>query len=140
MNDMLDKTESLVNKETLVNIVKPRVVVISRCESILEHAVESLTANNDREWMILRASESQDLADLVQNVEETNPNIVIIPQNKRGYDERLSTRLMQDCPKLKKVILVSLSENLLEVYCKQKIQVNSVEDLFSEVETQFSKL
>lgn len=139
MSDMLDKTESLVNMEPLVTIVKPRVVIISRRESILEYAVESLTAN-EREWMILKASESQNLADLVQNVEEANPNIVIISENERSYDERLSTQLMQECSDLKKVILVSLSENLLEVYCKQKIRVNSVEDLFSEVENHFSKL
>ncbi len=139
MNDVSERMENLVNMETLVNIVKPRVVVISRRESLLGRAVEYLTTD-EREWMILRVSESRNLADLVQKVEEANPTIVIISQNECGYDEQLSTRLMQACLELKKVILVSLSENLLEVYCKQKIQVKSVQDLFSEVENQFSKL
>ena len=139
MNAILDGTESWVNVKNLVNAVKPKVVVISRHESLLGRAVEYLTAD-EKEWMILKVSESQNLADLVRKVEEVNPNIVIISWNERGYDERLSTQLLQDCPELKKVILVSLSENLMEVYGKQRIQVKSVEDLFSEVENQFSKL
>ena len=114
------------------NIVQPRVVVISRCESLLGRAVEYLAAD-EKKWMILKASESRNLADLVQKVEEANPQTVIISQNERGYDERFSTRLMQACPELKKVILIILSENLMEIYSKQSIQVKSVEDLFSVV-------
>ena len=137
MSNILDKTECLVNMENLVTIVKPKVVVISRRESLLGRAVEYLTAD-EKEWMILRAFENQNILDLIQEVQRANPNIVIISQNERGNDERFSTQLLQACPELKKVILVSLSENLMEVYCKQKIQVKSTQDLFSEVENQFS--
>jgi hypothetical protein len=72
-------------------------------------------------------------------MENANPSIVIISQDELGYDEQLLARLNQDCPQVKKVILVSLSENLMEVYSKQKIRVESVQDLFSEVENQLSK-
>ena len=106
--------------ENLVNVVNPNVVVISRRESLLGCAVEYLTAD-EKDWMILRVSESQDLGDLVQMLEEANPNIVVISQDELGHDERLLERLNQDCPQVKKVILVSLSENLMEVYSKQKI-------------------
>ena len=141
MNDILDGTESWVNAKSLVNAVKPnpRVVVISRRESLLGRAVEYLTAD-EKEWMILRVSESQDLGELVQKVEEANPNIVIISQDEHDYNERLLARLNQDCPDVKKVILISLMENFMEVYSKQKIQVKSVQDLFSQVENQLSKL
>ena len=124
--------------ESLVNIVKPRVVVISRRESLLGRAVEYLTAD-EREWMILRVFDGQNTPDLIQKVKEANADIVIISLDERAYDQRFSTQLLQACAELKKVILVSLSENLMEVYCKQKIQVNSVQDLFSEVESEFSK-
>jgi hypothetical protein len=60
--------------------------------------------------------------------------------NERADDEQFSIRLMQACPELRKVILLSLSENLMEVYCKQSIQVNSVDDLYSAIEEQFSNL
>jgi hypothetical protein len=138
MSDILDKTECLVNNmENLVTVVKPKVVVISRREGLLGRAVEYLTVD-EKEWMILRAFDNQNILDLIQEVKRANPNIVIISQNERGNDERFSTQLLQACPELKKVILVSLSENLMEVYCKQKIQVKSTQDLFSEVENQFS--
>jgi Zn-dependent M32 family carboxypeptidase len=120
-------------------LVNTKVIVISRRESLLGRAVEYLTAD-EKEWMILRVSDSQNLEDWIQKVEETDPNVVIISQDELGYDEHLLARLNQDCPQVKKVILVSLSENLLEVYSKQKIQVKSVQDLFSEVENQLSKL
>lgn len=131
--------ESLVNVENLVNIVKPKVVVISRCESLLGCAMEYLTAD-EKEWMIVRVSESRDLGDLVQKVETANPNIVIISRDELDYGERLLAQLNQNCPQVEKVIFVSLSENLMEVYSKQKIQVKSVQDIFSEVDNQFSKL
>lgn len=138
MSAVLDTTGSLVIMESLVNIVKPRVVVISRRESLLGRAVEYLTAD-EREWMILRVFDGQNTPDLIQKVKEANADIVIISLDERAYDRRFSTQLLQACAELKKVILVSLSENLMEVYCKQKIQVNSVQDLFSEVESEFSK-
>ena len=136
-----ERTENLVHMENLINVnhEKPKVVVISRHESLLGRAVEYLMAD-EREWMILRASTDQNSADLVQKVEEVNPAVVIISQDERAKDEQLSMRLLQGCLELKKVILVSLEENLLEVYCKQKIRVKSVNDLFSEVENQFSNL
>ena len=133
MSDVLDKTENLVN------IVKPKVVVISTRESLLGCAVEYIAAD-EREWMILRASDSQNVQDLIQKVEEVNPTIVIISQDEQANDEQLSMRLLRACPKLKKVILVSLEENLIEIFCKQKIQVKSVQDLFLQVENHFSNL
>ncbi len=125
--------------DNLVIATHPNVVVISRRESLLGRAVEYLTAD-EREWTILRVSENQDLGDLVQKVAEANPDIVIVSQDELDCDQRLLAQLNQDCPKVKKVILVSLSENLMEVYSKQKIQVKSVHDLFSEVENQIVKI
>lgn len=136
---IFDTHGSLGDVEDLVHPIKPKVVVISRRDSLLGCAVEYLTAD-EREWVILGISENQVLEDLVRKVEKANPQIVIISQGEFGNDAQLSIRLMLDCPELRKVILVSLSENLMEVYWKQKIQVSRVEDLFSEVENQFSKL
>jgi hypothetical protein len=132
-------SDVMKNMENLASIVKPRVVVISSCESLLGRAVEYLTSD-EKEWMILRAFESRNLAELVQKVEQANPNIVIISQVERDFDEQFSMQLIKACPELQKVIFVILSENLMEVYCRQRIQVNSTQDLFSVVENQFSKL
>ena len=139
MNDFVNKTESLPNAENLVNEVQPKVAVVSRHESLLGCAIENLVGGY-REWTFLQSSEDQNVKDLVQKVKEANPDIVIVPQNELAYDGQLLMRLSQDFPELKKVIFVSLSENLLEVYSKQTLQINSVQDLFSEVENQFSTL
>ena len=136
---IVDSKEGPLRMKNSAGVVNPKVVVISRRESLLGRAVEYLTAD-ETEWMIIRVSESQDLGDLVRKVEEANPDLVIISQDELEHDARLLARLNQDCPAVNKVILVSLSENLLEVYSKQKIQVKSVKDLFSEVENQLSKL
>ena len=136
---IVGQMESLLRMENSIGVVNPKVVVISRRESLLGRAVEYLTAD-EKEWMILQVSESLDLGCLVQKVEEAHPDIVIISQDEPGHDEQLLARLHHDCPAVKKVIVVSLSENLLEVYSKQKFQVESVKDLFSEVEKQMSIL
>ncbi|MEK6753239.1 MAG: hypothetical protein AABZ00_13360 [Chloroflexota bacterium] len=117
--------------------VKPKVVVISRRESLLGCAVEYLTTD-EKEWMVLLVSECHTIPDVSRKVAEANPNIVILSRKERGYDEHLSAQLLQDCPELNKVILVSLSENFMEVYGRQRIQVKSVEDIYAVVDDQFS--
>ncbi len=133
----LYKTGSLVNVENLMISVKPKVVVISRRESLLGCAVEYLTTD-EKEWMVLLVSECHTISDVSRKVAEANPNIVILSRKERGYDEQLSAQLLQDCPELNKVILVSLSENFMEVYGRQRIQVKSVEDIYAVVDEQFS--
>lgn len=121
--------------ENLLSTIKPRVLVISRCESLLGIAVESL-AVDAKDWMVLRTYEGETTADLIEKVNEVNPGIVIIPQNDVEMDDPLFIRMLQDCTGIQKVICFSLQENALEVYCKRKIQVDSAQDLFLEVDNQ----
>ncbi len=123
--------------DNLIDGSKPKVVVVSRRESLLGRAVEYLTADG-REWVILRAVDSQSAADLVKKVEEASPDTVVISRDEHTNDQRLFVQLLRDCMGLKKVVVVSLQENMIEVYCKQRIQVKSAQDLFSEIEKQFS--
>jgi len=113
-----------------------RVLIISRHESLLGRAVEHIVTE-EREWMVLRVSDNEDVTDVVRKVDEAGPNIVVISQDEPANDERLSMLVLQDCLTVKKVIIVSLSANEIEVYHKQKIQVKSPQDLFLEVERQF---
>lgn len=137
MSDILNCAERLVNMEDLVSVAHPRALVISRRESLLGRAVEYLTTD-EREWMVLNASEFHNTAELLQKVDELHPAIVVISNDGHSNDGQLSMRILQGCRDVEKVITVSLQENMIEVYSKQKIQVRSAQDLFSEVENQFS--
>ncbi|MBI5353041.1 MAG: hypothetical protein HZB50_10415 [Chloroflexi bacterium] len=121
--------------ENLSGTTKPRVLVISRCESLLGIAVESL-AVDEKDWMVLRIYEGEITGDLVEKVKELDPGIVIIPQSDTEIEDPLFMRILQDCVGIQKMISFSLQENTLEVYCKRKIQVKSSQDLFSEVDNQ----
>ncbi len=64
---------------------------------------------------------------------QVKPDVVIICQEDCAGDMPLSMQLLQGRPGLK-VITVSLENNSVEVYNKQKVWVNEVADLLSVVE------
>jgi len=125
----------LIKAENSIDIVNPRVLVISRRESLIGTMLERLIPI-EKDWMVLQVSEDQKVVDLIQKVNEKNPNIVVVPQDEYISDEQLFLRFLQDCSEIKKVITVSLQENKIEVYCKQKVQIKSSQDLLSEVNKQ----
>ncbi|HNK63145.1 MAG TPA: hypothetical protein PLE14_03795 [Anaerolineales bacterium] len=135
MNE-LDVAKRLFNAEYIVDTMKSKVLVISRHESLLGRAVEHIVTE-EREWMVLRASDDDNVMDIVRKVDEAGPNIVVISQDEPANDERLSMLVLHECLTVKKVIIVSLNANEIEVFYKQRIQVKSPQDLFLEVERQF---
>ncbi len=117
----------------LLNEIKPRVLVVSRRESLLGQTVEHLVPD-EMEWKVLRTSQEQCLEELLQKLDKESPNIVIISQDDYMNDKQLSLRMLQECTETRKVIMVSMEKNLIEVYSKQKVKVESLQDLFTAVE------
>ena len=138
MNAPLFK-ESIGCMEIHCDTKRPRVLVISRCESLLGIAVESLVAN-EKEWMVLRTFEGENTRDLIEKINQVNPSIVIIPQDDPEIGDQFLVRMLQGNDEGRKVISLSLQENLLEVHSKRTVQITSTQDIVSEVERQLSHL
>ena len=123
--------------DNLLGIKKPKVLVISRGESLLGVAVESLV-DEMKSWVVLRTYVGDDPADLVRKVNEADPSVVIIPQSDTELDDPLFIRMLQGCSGIRKVISISLQENMLDIYCKQKTNIRSTQDIFLEAEKQLN--
>jgi DNA-binding NarL/FixJ family response regulator len=108
-------------------------VILWGREDVLGHAVE-LFLNTCKEWEVIRISDKRSSEDLIQQVEKANPNVVILYQGDCASQTDLPMRLMQDHPGLK-VIMVSLENNSMEMYHRQKIYIKEVSDLLAFVES-----
>lgn len=111
---------------------KPRTVILWGREDLLGRAVELLLTNR-KKWEVIRISDNNRLDTLFQEVERVDPNVVIIYQGDCASDTQIPAQLLQGRPGLK-VITVSLENNSMEVYNKQKVLIKDVSDLLSVLE------
>jgi DNA-binding NarL/FixJ family response regulator len=114
-------------------VTKSMKVILWGREDVLGSAVE-LFLNTCKEWEVIRISETQNSEDLIQQVEKVAPHVVILYQGDCASQTDLPMLLIQDHPGLK-VIMVSLENNSMEMYHKQKIYVKEVSDLLTFVES-----
>ena len=110
-------------------MAKSKTAVLWGSEDILISSIESILSSN-KEWEVVSLSKEEDIDVLIQTVESTHANIVIMQQPENGDPSFLPMKLIKDIPSLK-VITVNLGNNSMEVFCKQKIWVKDVSDLIS---------
>jgi len=96
--------------------------------SYIEHF---LTTQKD--WTVINLSIEQKLETVIEVVDEVNPNIVIIQMGERTDASGAPTILLRDHPDLQ-VITLSLNNNLMEIYSKQDILIQSATDIISVIE------
>ena len=81
-------------------------------------------------------SNKEDLDALILAVETTQPDIVIIHQECHALINLIyRCNSLQDHPAIK-VIMISLENNMMEVYSKQKILVKQASDLITVIENE----
>lgn len=120
-------------RQKKVTVMKTsRTVILWGREDMLGRGVE-LFLNTRKEWEVIRISDKHDARFLVREVERVQPDVVIIYQGDCASETNLPAQIITNQPNLK-VILVSLENNSIEVYNKQKILVTELSDLFSIVE------
>ncbi len=112
---------------------KTKTVILWGREDTLGKGV-GIFLNARKGWEVIRITEEQDARFLLQEVERVNPNVVIIYQGDYASETGVPAQLVTSHPGLK-VITVSLENNSIEVYNKQKILVKDVSDLLSVVES-----
>jgi hypothetical protein len=110
-------------------VTTSKTVVLWGSEDILIASVESILASK-KEWEVVSLSNKEDIDTLVQAVETTHANIVIMQRGEHSDPTILPMQLIKDLPSLR-VITISLENNSMEVFSKQKIWVKDVSDLIS---------
>jgi DNA-binding NarL/FixJ family response regulator len=111
-----------------------KMIVIWGSENILSSSIELFLADK-ADWKVVRISNKEDLDALILAVEATKPDIVIIHQGCHADPTNLPLQWLQDHPAIK-VITISLEDNLLDVYSKQKKKVKQASDLISVIENE----
>lgn len=84
-------------------------------------------------WDVVHVSFEKNLESLIQLVNRVNPEVVIIQLGEHSGNSNVPAILSQYHPNLK-VITLSLNNNLMEVYSKQNVLVESIADFISIVE------
>jgi DNA-binding NarL/FixJ family response regulator len=115
-----------------VMMMKSKMVVLWDSEDILSSFIE-LFLSSKADWKIVSVSTKEDLSALILASETTQPDIVIIHQGRHNDPTNLPLQLLQDHPAVR-VITISLEDNLMDVYSKQKVMVRQASDLISAIE------
>lgn len=111
---------------------------------VLAQAME-IFLKKEETWEVIRIPADQGLDSLVEQVQKTRPDLVILHQGKGGDPADPLLRLLQEQPELKvigdqpesKVIVVSLENNVVQVYSKHSITVRRASDLLSIIEDRY---
>lgn len=109
-----------------------RSILIWGNDNILSSSIE-LFLDAQGDWDVVNLPGEDDLAILIQAVETTQPDIVIINRKWRSSQIDLPLRFLKDHPGIK-VITVNLEDNALEVYSKQEFMVKQTSDLIAVIE------
>jgi hypothetical protein len=122
---------------------KPKTVILWGPNDLLTKAMEMfLTTGETDQWDVIRFPADQCISSLVDEVQKTRPDLVILCQAQPVDDSDPLIRLLQEQPELKvianqpesRVIIVSLENNVMQVYSKRSITVRQVSDLLSVIE------
>ena len=102
-------------------------------DDLLSSSVELfLTAQQG--WDVHNVSHQGNLETLIQVVDKVNPDVIVFNQDNSIGDPDLPTTILKNHPGLK-VIGISLENNIMEVYCKQNVLIESVSDFISVIKT-----
>lgn len=86
-----------------------------------------------KDWDVVNIPNKMGTDYLIRQVEAAQPDVVVMYLRKHPNSSRVTMQLFYACPELT-VIMVNPQENLMEVYNKQRVPVQNVEDLISVVD------
>lgn len=134
----------MVTKMNLNELIEPekpdpeptrtRKAVLWGREDLLSRAI-SLFLETRMTWDVIKVSSDGNVDGLIQKIGRVKPDVVILCQETVDGDSALPLRVLVDEQHCLKVVTLSLENNLMQVYSKQKIMIQGVADLFSVVES-----
>ena len=86
-------------------------------------------------WEVIHVSIEKDLEDIYQIAGNIEPDVVVVQGENCSSDLKALALLFHGNPALK-VISIDMKSNLLEIYSKQNVQVQSAVDLITAIEAQ----
>ena len=125
-------------------MTKPKTAILWGRDDLLAQAMEFFLKAGEI-WEVIRIPADQGICSVVEKVQRIKPDVVILYQGKYGDDSDPLMKLIQDQPELRaiadqpelKVIIVSLENNLMQVYSKYSIMVREASDLLSVIEDRY---
>ena len=124
----------LENRPGNIEMHKPKTVLLWGQNDLLTKAMEMfLTAGESETWEVIKLPAEQGISGLVEQVQEIKPDLVILYQAGPVDDENELGKLIQHQPHLR-MIIVSLENNVMQVYSKRSITVQQVSDLLAVIE------
>ena len=119
------------------NMKMSKVILLCGQDDVLSSYVEHfLTTQNG--WRVVHVSINQEREALIKAVDKINPDVVILQLGNRDSYPSLPASLLRDHPTLK-VFTLSLDDNVLEVFSKKNILIESADDLISAIEAKPDK-
>jgi hypothetical protein len=116
------------------NIMKSKKVIIWGRDDLLNWIIEHFLTNG-KDWEVVSLSNERGIDFLIQEVENINPDVIVVNQHKCVNSLRLLMQLLYARPTLT-MITVNPENNATEVYTKKQISVYEVSDLISIVESE----
>jgi hypothetical protein len=109
-----------------------KTIVVMGCEDILNLSLTFLLAEKDC-WNVVRIQDQAALERLIQSLDYPQSEIVIIHQGNQNDSDPALLKLFQKHSTIK-LITISLENNLVDVYSKQKILTQETSDLIAIIE------
>ena len=113
-------------------ISKSKMIVIWGGDDLLSTSIKYFFATKEN-WKVVSISNQQDLDALLPVGDSTDLDVVVIHQACQNDAVNLPVCLLRDYPTIK-VILLSLENNLLDIYSKKEILIEQSSDLISAIE------
>jgi len=111
-----------------------KMVVVWGSETILSTSIEFLLANKP-DWKVVCVSSLEEFESLIFPGENVYSDIVIIHQESLDESCLLPLQLLQDHSDLR-VIMISLENNVMDIYNKESLLVKEASDLITVIENE----
>ena len=124
--DFIDMVEPV--EKTNEGPARSRKAILWGGDDLLSQAV-GLFLESSMTWDVIRVSSEEGVEKLIQETKRVNPEAVILCQDRVG-DSDLALRLINEQLCIK-VLVVSLENNLMQVYSKHNVVIQGTSDLLS---------
>lgn len=114
------------------NPTSSRKAILWGQDDLLARAIETFLEAK-KTLQVVRIFAEQGIGFLLNQVDTLCPAVVILYLGNRAFDEHLPMQVIQSQPGLK-VVVVSLENNLIQVFQKQNLMIREVSDLLAIIE------
>jgi hypothetical protein len=116
----------------LKTVTKSKMIVVWGDENVLGSSVKYFLSTKE-DWTVVSVSTKAELDALIREMDPIHLDVVIIHQGCQGDPANLPLQFLRDHPAIQ-VITISLENNLMDVYSKQKIMIRQASDLITVIE------